>query len=122
MSTRVERFHSAVARFFGGQPGRGSRYREDLRQEAIALAREGMSGGKSLRRVAEELGISPATLTRWLERGGAGEPLRPVEVLARCEAEPEHGPVSSLVVVTPSGWRIEGLGLKDVMALLAGLE
>jgi len=77
-----------------------------------------MSEGKSLGRMAEELGIGPATLTRWLERCGAGEPLRPVEV-QREEAEP--GQASSLVVVTPSGWRIEGLRLVDIPELLRAL-
>jgi len=118
MPTRVEQFRSAVARSLGGRPGRGARYREDLRQEAIALARTGLLEGKSLGRVAEELGIGPATLTRWLERGGAGEPLRPVEV-QREEAEP--GQAFSLVVVTPSGWRIEGLRLADIPELLRAL-
>jgi hypothetical protein len=75
--------------------------------------------GKSLGRVAEELGIGPVTLTRWLGRSGAGgEPLRPVEV-QREEEEP--GPASSLVVVTPSGWRIEGLRLADLTELLRAL-
>ena len=73
MPTRIERFRSAVARSFGGRPSRGVRYREDLKQEAMALARAGLLEGKSLGRVAEELGIGPATLTRWLERGGAGQ-------------------------------------------------
>jgi hypothetical protein len=118
MATGVERFRSAVERSLGGRPGRGTRYREDLRQEAIALARTGMLEGKSLGRLAEELGIGPVTLTRWLEKGGAGEPLRPVEV-QREEEKP--GQASSLVVVTPSGWRIEGLRLADIPELLRAL-
>jgi hypothetical protein len=118
MATRVERFRSAVERSLGGRPGRGMRYREDLRQEAIVLARTGLLEGKSLGRVAEELGIGPATLTRWLEKGGAGEPLRPVEV-HREEEKPSQA--SSLVVVTPSGWRIEGLRLVDIPELLRAL-
>jgi hypothetical protein len=118
MRTRVERFRSAVVRSLGGRPGRGTRYREDLQQEAIALARMGMLEGKSLGRVAEELGLGPATLTRWLGKVDAGEPLRPVEV-QRDEEEP--GPAFSLVVVTPSGWRIEGLRLADLTELLRAL-
>lgn len=118
MRTRVERFRRAVERSLGGRPGRGTRYPEDLRQEAIALARMGMLAGKSLGSVAEELGLGPATLTRWLGRGGAGEPLRPVEV-QREEEEPGQAP--SLVVVTPSGWRIEGLRLVDLAELVRAL-
>jgi hypothetical protein len=120
MATGVERFRNAVERSLGGRPGRGTRYREDLRQEAIALARTGMSEGKSLGRLAAELGIGSVTLTRWLEKGGAGEPLRPVEV-QREEEKPGHGQASSLVVVTPSGWRIEGLRLADIPELLRAL-
>ena len=118
MRTRVERFRIAVERSLGGRPGRGARYPEDLRREAIGLARTGMSAGKSLGSVAQELGLGSATLTRWLGRGGAGEPLRPVEV-QREEEEP--GQTSSLVVVTPSGWRIEGLRLADLAELVRAL-
>ena len=118
MPTRVERFRSAVERFMGGRPGRGMRYPEDLRQEAVALARAGMRAGKSLGRVAEELGIGPATLGRWLEVGGASEPFRPVEV-QRQEVEPSCA--SALVVFTPSGWRLEGLRLTDLTELLRAL-
>ena len=119
MLTRVEQFRSALARSLGGRPGRGARYEEDLRQEAVALTRAGMREGKSLGRVAEELGIGSATLRRWLERGSAGEPFRPVEVQRQQEEEP--GKVSSLLVVTPSGWRIEGLRLVDLPELLRAL-
>jgi transposase-like protein len=118
MLTREERFRRSVERSLGGRPGRGVRYPEDLRREAIGLARTGMLAGKSLGSVAEELGLGPATLTRWLGRGGTGEPLRPVEV-QRDEEEP--GQASSLVVVTPSGWRIEGLRLADLAELLRAL-
>jgi len=121
MPTRVERFRNAASRYFGGRPGRGARYREDLRQEAVALARTGISEGKSLGRVSEELGIGPATLGRWLNRGDVSSPLRPVEV-EREEVKEESGQASSLVVVTPSGWRIEGLHLEGIAKLLRALE
>ena len=109
MEARVERFHQAVAAYFGGRPGRGVRYREDLRQEAVVLARMGMLSGQSLSSMASELGVGCATLTRWLEE--AREVLRPVEV------EPEGGPspTPSLVLVAPSGWRIEGLRREDLL-------
>ena len=118
MGTREEQFRRSVERSLGGRPGRGARYPEDLRREAIGLARTGMLAGKSVGSVAEELGLGPATLTRWLGRGGAGEPLRPVEVQREEEG---LGPSSSLVVVTPSGWRIEGLRLADLRELLRAL-
>jgi hypothetical protein len=112
MEARVERFHKAVTAYFGGRPGRGVRYREDLRQEAVVLARMGMSSGQSLGSMASALGVGCATLTRWME--GGQEALRPVEV------EPEDGPLRtpSLVLVAPSGWRIDGLHREDLVELL----
>lgn len=112
MEARVERFRKAVATYFGGRAGRGARYPEDLQQEAVVLARAGMLSGKSLGSVASELGVGCVTLTRWLK--GAREALRPVEV----QREEEPGEVSSLALVAPSGWRIEGLRLEDLPQLL----
>ena len=112
MDARIDRFHKAVALYFGGRPGRGSRYPQDLHQEAVALARVGMLGGQSLSSVASELGVGCATLGHWLKT--AREAVRPVEV------QPEEAPreASSLALVAPSGWRIEGLRLEDLPELL----
>ena len=67
MEARVDRFRKAVATYFGGRPGRGARYPENLQQEAVVLAQAGVLEGKSLGSVASDLGISCATLSRWLE-------------------------------------------------------
>lgn len=115
MDARIERYRRAVERFLGGRPGRGARYGEDLRQEAVVLARAGMLAGKSLGSVAGELGVGCATLARWLE--GAREALRPVEVQGGGPEE-EPGEASSLVLVAPSGWRIEGLRREDLPGLV----
>lgn len=112
MEARVERFRRAVATYFNGRPGRGARYREDLQQEAVVLARSSLGQGKSLRSVASDLGVGSATLARWME--GSREALRPVEV----QREEEPVGAFSLVLVAPSGWRIEGLRLEDLPDLL----
>ncbi|PYQ57640.1 MAG: hypothetical protein DMF53_22095 [Acidobacteria bacterium] len=115
MEARIKRYRRAVERTLGGRPGRGARYGEDLRQEAVVLARAGMLAGKSLATVAGELGVGCATLARWLE--GARAALRPVEVQGEGREE-EAGPASSLVLVAPTGWRIEGLRREDIPELL----
>jgi len=107
-----------VERYFGGRPGRGARYREDLQQEAVVLARMRILEGKSLALMASELGVGSETLSRWLGRAVIREPLRPVEVKGQ---QQESGEVCSLVLVTPTGWRIEGLRLEDVPELLRAL-
>lgn len=115
MEARVERFRRAVATYFSGRPGRGARYPEDLQQKAVVLARAGLGQGRSLGAVASDLGVGCATLARWIK--GSQEALRPVEV----QREEEPGGASSLVLVTPSGWRIEGLRLEDLPNLLRAL-
>ena len=114
MEARVERFGKAVTAYFGGRPGPGARYPEDLRREAVVLARAKILAGQSLGSVASELGLGCATLTRWLE--GAREALRPVEVQVPGESEP--GSSLPLVLVAPSGWRIEGLRRQDILEFL----
>jgi len=114
MEARIARYRRAVERSLGGRPGRGARYGEDLRQEAVVLARAGLLAGKSLATVAGELGVGCTTLARWLE--GARAALRPVEVQGAGREEP--GPASSLVLMAPSGWRIEGLRREDIPELL----
>jgi hypothetical protein len=116
MEARIERYRKAVERSLGGRPGRGARYGEDLRQEAVALARAGLLAGQSLGSMAGELGVGCATLARWLE--GTRAVLRPVEVRGEAGEEEEPGPASSLVLVAPSGWRIEGLRREDIPELL----
>ena len=114
MEARIARYRRAVEQTLGGRPGRGARYGEALRQEAVVLARAGMLAGKSLAAAAGELGVGCATLARWLEAARCA--LRPVTVQGDGLEEP--GPVSSLVLVAPSGWRIEGLRREDIPELL----
>jgi hypothetical protein len=80
----------------------------------VGLARAGILAGQSLGRVASELGLGCTTLTRWLE--GVREALRPVEV--QVQGEPEPASSLPLVLVAPSGWRIEGLRREDIPELL----
>lgn len=120
MEARVERFRKHAEKYFGGRPGRGARYPEDLQQEAVFLARAGMLDGKSLGSMARELGVGAMTLSSWLEKIGVSEPLRPVEI-QREQNEERSGRAFALALVTPSGWRIEGLRLEDVPELLRAL-
>ncbi len=112
MDAQIDRFRKAVAVYFGGRPGRGARYPQELQQEAVALARAGMLRGQSLGSVASELGVGCATLGHWLQ--ASREALRPVEV----QQEEAPREASSLALVAPSGWRIEGLRLAELPELL----
>jgi transposase-like protein len=64
MHERMERFRRRVARHFGGRPGRGARYSEELRAEAVALTQEALESGENLRSIGAALGMRSATLAR----------------------------------------------------------
>jgi transposase len=52
--------------------GNGNRPTPEFRREAVRLA---LTSGRTRREVAEDLGIGPSTLTRWLiQECDAGEP------------------------------------------------
>jgi len=123
MDERIEDFRRRVERHFGGRPGRGARYPETLRAEAIAITDWSVTRGSRVAEVAERLVLGVATLRRWL----ASPPdelseLRPVDVIGPAEAAAE--PVrreGQLALVTVGGHRVEGLRLDEVALLLEAL-
>lgn len=122
MDERMERFRRRVERHFGGRVGRGARYPEELRAEAVALARMAVGQGESLGAVAAELGVGAVTLSRWMEDPPATE-WRPVEVVEEPESVSESSSTASpgLVLITSRGHRLEGLSLDEAALLLEAL-
>lgn len=117
MQDQVQRFKALVRQLMGGRRGRGVRYPQAVRQEAVAFAQEALASGASLPGIAATLGIGEMTLSRWLEPARVG--LREVEILgAESSARPSAG---SVVLVSPSGFRVEGLELPQVAELLRAL-
>ena len=92
-----------------------------LRAEAVAYLRERVQGGASAETVASELGVSGWSLSRW-RRGLSPEKnstLQLVEVVADCA---EEGTKPLVTLVTPDGYRIEGLERDDVSRMLESLR
>ena len=112
MKTRVRRFCQLVATQTRHQTGR-HRYPPELRQEAVAIARA-LPQPVSL--TARELGIPEFTLHTWLRSAPAA--LRPVAITA------PTAPLAAadLVLITPSGIRLEGLDVSAAAALLKALS
>lgn len=100
--------------------GRGKRYPESLRQLAVGFAREAEAAGWSSSRISRRLGIAWATLERWCSGPPLAESGGMREVVVRDDvgtlADP--GPV----LVTPEGYRIEGLGQEELLAILRALR
>jgi transposase-like protein len=93
----------------------GPRYSEELRTEAVTYAEEAIRKGASRANVAAVLGLDPSTLYRWLWQMAAGQP-------AGESMEGEGGRRSAVSLVTPDGYRVEGLTLAEVSMLLEELR
>lgn len=113
MDARVKRFRDEVMRY--GVGGVGRRYPAELRALAVAVAETRRE--EPLAKVAADLGVSAMSLQRWLEQG---EPVRfrPVEV----EPGFAEAPARGLVLITPRGYRVEGLEAGALVSLLRVLE
>jgi len=85
-----------------------------MRQTALAYAREAERSGRSRREVAESLCVSEATLFRWLQGAGDTVPLHEVVVV-------ESRRAGAGVLVMPSGVRVEGLSLPELVSVLEAL-
>ena len=85
-----------------------------LRAKIVAFTRQRQQTGMTIEKTARELGVSASGLTRWLQ---AGEPrIRPVRI-----AEAPAPLQDSLVLVTPGGYRLEGLSPASAADLLRRL-
>jgi DNA invertase Pin-like site-specific DNA recombinase len=98
--------------------GRGRRgYGSELRAEVVGVGRRWRAQGGSRRELAKKLGLSLATLARWAHESDADGRVRAVDVIDI--PEQVH---SGLVVVLPSGVRIEGLTVAEAAELAQRLR
>jgi len=119
MDAVIRQLRSTARQLTRGKHPNGIRYPTYFRDAVVTLPRTRVGHGQSLAQVARAVGISFPTLAAWLE--GPGRPdLRPVAVVR----EPESGPMrqSSVVLVTPQGFRIEGLDGDALVAVLRALQ
>jgi hypothetical protein len=91
---------------------------QELRTEVVAMVRQRGAEGVSVERTAHELGLAGSTVQRWLESDQPA--LRRVMV----DEGDSQGTVTrgGQVLVSPRGYRVEGLGLETLRALLVALE
>lgn len=116
MSTELEGLGQALAEIRMQSTGRAVRYPQSLREAATEATRKALQTGGAFSGVARQLGIAPGTLERWL----ASEPeqrFRPVEVV-----DPSQAAAATITLVTPAGFRLEGLDSSQAVELLARLD
>jgi transcriptional regulator with XRE-family HTH domain len=89
-----------------------------LRSEIVALVSARRERGVSLAAVAAELGVSESSLARWT----SAEQVVEVEgVLREVQVVRPVSRVAGLTLVTPRGYRVEGLDAEGAMRLLREL-
>jgi hypothetical protein len=101
-----------------GPRGVTSRVPDAIRVTIADYARQRQAAGAGWSTIAREIGFSIGAITRWARAATPAPRLQPVTVRA---AALVALPASGLVVVLPSGVRIEGLQVAEVPALLAQL-
>ena len=107
METDIRRLRATLARREGG---RGRRFSPELRREITAVGRGLRAEGRSWFKIGREIGLPAKTVRRLCEAPGF------VAVEVRDGAVPRD-----LAVVAPSGYRVEGLDVETVAALLVRL-
>jgi lambda repressor-like predicted transcriptional regulator len=117
MDPEIKRLRDAFAE--SRRPVAGVRHRcpADLREQIVSQARALRRQGLSLRAIASRFAMSPKTLANWLQRYPGT--LRPVTIASSCAMAPR--PSDGIKIVTPQGYRIEGLGVDEVVALVKAL-
>ena len=121
MDPRVRRFRKQSREENQERAGRSRRYSRELRSLAVGYLRQQMKRGANCATVAAELGISGWSLTRWWRgtEADAGSAFQAVEVVA----EAGEGPKSlGVTLVTPDGYRIEGLKGLEIRSVLEALR
>ena len=119
MDAAIRQLRATARQLARGKHPSGVRYPAPFRDAVVTLARARVGHGHSRAQVARAVGISFPTLDTWLARPGRPG-LRPVAVVAECEPEP--APRSAVVLVTPHGFRVEGLAGAALVAVLRALQ
>lgn len=97
-------------------------YPPDVRARVTEFAAAEVAAGRSVTATARALGVAGPTLSRWLDAAPEPAP-RPGFVPVVWASEGGTTPSTGrLAVVSPSGFRVEGLDLDGVVALLRRLS
>ena len=116
MEPRIDELRHTITEERASWTGKRWRASQALRSQVVALAEDERARGASIGRLATSLGLHPSVLRRWLgRRAGGDEPATFRRVTLRGPGWPGS---SGLVLVTPGGYRLEGLDLSTALTVL----
>ena len=118
MAAHIRTLQRRIRAVHRGHGGGRWRYPAALRAEIVTVTRAGRAAGRSLRRLARDLGVSAPTLTHWLRSRRRGRVRRVTVVPSPSPARPA---APCPVLVTPHGVRVEGLDLVALVTVLRSL-
>ena len=116
MDEAIRRLRTAGRQFSQGKAPTGIRYPGGFRDRVVAVARQRVTAGGSVGRIAQELGVARPTLVRWLGRPTTPR-LRPVSVAP----DPVLEAISRPLLITREGIRVEGLDAATLIVVLRAL-
>lgn len=110
MDGEAAQFRESVRQRNPGKLSGRRRFTEAQRSAAVRYLQRRRREGTSVGTIAEELGVGTTTLERWRSRESSF-----VRVEAVLDAAPD------LALVSPRGYRIEGLSVEQAVGLLSRL-
>lgn len=110
MAKTAASVRAALAKAGGEGKGRGSGYGAAARAKAVAFARSRLGEGINVSAAALELGICAPTLQRWLDADA--------QMPAFAEITVEQAGATGFTLVSPTGWRVEGLDFEMLRDLV----
>ncbi len=110
MEREAKRLQREISKY---ERGRGRRYPVELRARVASLEGERRADGASWIAMAAELGLGLDKVRRWCAEQKPGtRALVPVTVVA------DRGHEGRVSIVSPAGYRVDGLLLKEAVELL----
>lgn len=97
--------------------GRGKRYPAELKRRVTAYALHERDVGATYDAIAETLGLAFETVRRWCVAVTGTDERAPMLVPVEVVAEPR----SAVAIISPSGYRLEGLEPAEAVAALRAL-
>lgn len=99
------------------EKGRGKRYPADLKRRVTAYALRQRDAGATYEVIADTLGLAFETVRRWCMTASGGDERAPMLVPVEVVAEAR----SPVAIISPSGYRLEGLEPAEAVAALRAL-